>query len=278
MIINKKAINELKQKLNLESDIDILAVRGSEANSYTILIDDIILEQQNESTSSMNDVFIVTVEDSVIAFKGSTFPNKNYLDGNERVNQLMNGFYTHYSKGIHNKGTNTEHSALRQTRNQPVLRTFNKETNSFDISGIVDYCNAHDNIHAGWCKDSNQAYYESKGCQVIMGYPQCPKRKKMEGQWKTFISVIESIDKQLFNYLVIPYRWFNLQNDLCIFGSRGEKVEFLQRLLGISQDGIFGKDTLFAVIDFQKKNNLTVDGVAGNNTFEMLKMKTGIRK
>ena len=278
MIINLKAINELKHLLNIQDDIDILAVRGSEANGYEILMDDIILHQQNESNTYLSDVFIVPVEDSVIAFKGSTFPNKNYLDGNERVNQLMNGFYTHYSKGIHNKGTNTEHNALRQTRNQPALRTYDKESDKFLIDGEIDFSNVHDNIHASWCRDSNQQYYESKGCQVIMGYPKCPKRKKAELHWKTFDSVISSIDKQIWNYLLIPYRWLNLQSDICIFGSKGEKVKFLQKLLGINQDGKFGKETLLSVIKFQKENNLVIDGVAGNNTFEMLKMKTGIRK
>lgn len=278
MIINLKAINELKQKLNIQNDIDIIAIRGSEANGYEILMDDIILHQQNESNTSLSDVFIVPVENSIIAFKGSTFPNKIYLDGNERVNQLMNGFYTHYSKGKHNKGTNTEHNALRQTRNQPALRTYDKESDKFLIDGEIDFSNVHNNIHASWCRESNQQYYESKGCQVIMGYPKCPKRKKDELHWKTFDSLISSIDKQIWNYLLIPYRWLNLQSDICIFGSKGEKVIFLQKLLGINQDGKFGKETLLSVIKFQKENNLVVDGIAGNNTFEMLKMKTGFRK
>jgi hypothetical protein len=53
-------------------------------------------------------------------------------------------------------------------------------------------------------------------------------------------------------------------------GMKGEQVKELQRILGISQDGIFGKNTLSAVIAFQKKNGLTPDGIVGKNTINKL--------
>lgn len=59
-------------------------------------------------------------------------------------------------------------------------------------------------------------------------------------------------------------------------GGRGAYVTFLQQLLesalypvgGI--DGIFGSRTLSAVEAFQQGNNLTVDGIVGNNTWSAL--------
>lgn len=59
-------------------------------------------------------------------------------------------------------------------------------------------------------------------------------------------------------------------------GDRGAYVTFLQQLLesalysvgGI--DGIFGSRTLSAVEAFQQGNNLTVDGIVGNNTWNAL--------
>ena len=59
-------------------------------------------------------------------------------------------------------------------------------------------------------------------------------------------------------------------------GNRGAYVTFLQQLLesnlypvgGI--DGIFGSRTLSAVRSFQSANNLTVDGLVGNNTWNAL--------
>ena len=54
------------------------------------------------------------------------------------------------------------------------------------------------------------------------------------------------------------------------FGSRGLDVKMLQRKLGISDDGIFGKQTLKAVKDFQAMNGLYSDGIVGRKTNAVL--------
>lgn len=58
---------------------------------------------------------------------------------------------------------------------------------------------------------------------------------------------------------------------------RGEKVKEVQSLLSkvgydIDTDGIYGYHTKEVVKDFQLNNNLTVDGVVGNNTYNKLKV------
>lgn len=53
-------------------------------------------------------------------------------------------------------------------------------------------------------------------------------------------------------------------------GDRGEDVRTLQRVLGISADGIFGSGTEKAVIAYQKSKGLTADGVAGPKTWAAL--------
>lgn len=56
------------------------------------------------------------------------------------------------------------------------------------------------------------------------------------------------------------------------YGSRGNDVKELQKLLGIKSDGIFGINTQKAVKDFQVKHKLVVDGIAGPKTIaELLK-------
>lgn len=56
-------------------------------------------------------------------------------------------------------------------------------------------------------------------------------------------------------------------------GSRGNDVFVLQKALDIPQDGVFGKKTKEAVIEFQKANNLLADGIVGNKTWELLLTK-----
>lgn len=53
-------------------------------------------------------------------------------------------------------------------------------------------------------------------------------------------------------------------------GDSGKTVVELQRLLGSKQDGIFGQELDTALREYQKKKGLTVDGVAGFNTFKQL--------
>ena len=60
-------------------------------------------------------------------------------------------------------------------------------------------------------------------------------------------------------------------SSLLKIGSKGIEVVELQKLLGISTDGLFGKNTKAAVIDFQQKNDLQPDGIVGSATWSALK-------
>lgn len=53
-------------------------------------------------------------------------------------------------------------------------------------------------------------------------------------------------------------------------GSKGEEVKKLQTKLGLSADGVFGKNTSEAVKNFQTKNGLTPDGIVGPKTWETI--------
>ncbi len=61
-------------------------------------------------------------------------------------------------------------------------------------------------------------------------------------------------------------------------GDRGDDVKTLQEKLALNghypgkADGIFGKNTEIAVKTFQRVKNLTVDGIAGKDTFKALGM------
>ena len=65
------------------------------------------------------------------------------------------------------------------------------------------------------------------------------------------------------------------------YGSKGSEVTELQKLLNqngysLDEDGNFGPKTQAAVKDYQQKNNLSVDGIVGTNTWGALtKASTG---
>ena len=62
-------------------------------------------------------------------------------------------------------------------------------------------------------------------------------------------------------------------------GSRGDSVRDLQQKLNangykLSEDGVFGSNTYNAVLDYQRKNKLAVDGVVGDETWGSLNRTT----
>ncbi len=62
-----------------------------------------------------------------------------------------------------------------------------------------------------------------------------------------------------------------------VSGSEVKAMQIALNMLGynLKEDGKFGSGTERAVKDFQKKHNLTVDGIAGNNTLSLLYSLTG---
>jgi peptidoglycan hydrolase-like protein with peptidoglycan-binding domain len=58
-------------------------------------------------------------------------------------------------------------------------------------------------------------------------------------------------------------------------GSRGARVEQVQRWLGLAPDRVFGPDTRRAVIRFQRRRGLAADGVVGPVTWRALRRAGG---
>ena len=66
-------------------------------------------------------------------------------------------------------------------------------------------------------------------------------------------------------------------------GSNSEEVKYIQQALivrgaKIVVDGVYGTSTENAVKEFQKANNLVVDGIVGDKTYKLLSQKTTITK
>jgi Putative peptidoglycan binding domain len=58
-------------------------------------------------------------------------------------------------------------------------------------------------------------------------------------------------------------------------GSKGPRVAFVQKVLGLHADRIFGKQTKRAVKRFQHRHGLTADGIVGPATWQALKDARG---
>lgn len=89
-------------------------------------------------------------------------------------------------------------------------------------------------------------------------------------------NVGEGACKGVCEYLNVPYVERELQNYPTIRrGNSGNFVILLQYLLNqygynLAIDGSFGNNTQKAVLDFQKNNGLTQDGIVGRNTWSAL--------
>ncbi|MGE4284691.1 MAG: peptidoglycan-binding protein, partial [Clostridia bacterium] len=77
------------------------------------------------------------------------------------------------------------------------------------------------------------------------------------------------------------YQTWTTESVLSKYGSRGQEVKDVQYKLAIwgyyngDVDGVYGWRTAQAVRNFQRKNGLTVDGIAGPQTLGALGLPTG---
>lgn len=79
-------------------------------------------------------------------------------------------------------------------------------------------------------------------------------------EWKSAYSVLKNIFNDTPKTITKTLR----------YGSTGEQVKALQKILGIKQDGIFGVQTDRAVRNFQKNSGLVADGIVGEKTRQKL--------
>lgn len=280
MKINKQIFESLKQKLNITSDAHILGIRGCISSDYGKWLSEINIEHKNIDHESMNCTFILFDGDLMLALNGSTSPHMKYIskakeNAGRGANQLETGFYRAYAKGMHHPSDLTAHKALRQTRVAPIRRTTDNTT--FELTDKIEVAIVGDNIHAAWCNIGGKTH-ASAGCQVIAGYPECEKRKGNTSHWKLFHDYIYSLPQETFNYLLVNYSWVdrvvnNKMSDLIIYGSEGEKVKELQKVLNLTLDGLYLRESYAAIMNFQKALNLSVDGIVGEQTLKMLGIK-----
>ena len=101
----------------------------------------------------------------------------------------------------------------------------------------------------------------------------------LDDKYQKFLHLDTRKNKSFFRYRSDGYTYVvNSFFTTVRLGSRGEEVKTLQKKLKslgykdssgkeLVADGIFGKNTEYALKNFQKKMNLTADGVAGPKTW-----------
>ncbi len=220
-------------------------------------------------------------ETGLALFLGSTVPHKRYIEASLKhkklkSNMLLTGYYNDYRKGWHKPGKESGHEAFRQDNRLPIRRTYDDLV--YDNDDRVEYVTPFDNLHAGWCNGPDHEYFASAGCQVIVGYPKCVKRKGApdSGPWYKFKGVAYALEQKSFDYMLLngsdANKISNSKNEKLSarlrFGSVGDLVSEVQDKLRILKyyegviDGKFGSRTLRALLEFQE-DSFGIDGDDG---------------
>jgi len=153
------------------------------------------------------------------------------------------------------------------------------------LTTIRDNFRAYDNMEAGvkgyFDFISTKRYANLKTASTPEEYL---SRAKADGYCTSSVYV-ERCMNYVNKYDLTKYDWnmapvvsnpYKLTASILKMGMKSESVKWLQYELnksgyGLTVDGIFGQKTKAAVMDYQKKNSLAVDGIVGKNTLGKLK-------
>lgn len=218
-------------------------------------------------------------------FPGSTVPHvkevrRAFERGGQGANQLMTGFHRDFVKGVHYPSADNAHQAFVQGGAWPYRRTADNLT--YDNNDPAEVAIVWDNLHAAWSGGPESTVFESAGCQVVCGFPDTAKRRRQRlgetGAWARFRQNAYAIQQTRFPYVLLEARDLERAAPRLRFGSRGSKVEQMQRALTERGQyrgpvsGTFGPDTLRAVMAFQTSalGAANGDGIVGPDTARLL--------
>lgn len=241
------------RNLSREKVLEILRGNGVNLESQKVAL--LVIRQTYEGkakTGIWDDRFYWIDLQSMAEYEGNADPSKY----KKNVATLKPGVWR-YKKGNHGSKAYGSYPAYRQAAPVKVLRwqpdgTFEEH----DLKSSI-------NIHHGSRETSSTS---SLGCLTIR-YTNWPAFK---AQGDLMIKKAEVSDFPVLVTLSTASVSTSIKK-----GDRGDKVKFIQLVLGIEQDGIFGLNTEKAVIAFQKKHGLVADGVVGPKTAAVMATPVG---
>jgi hypothetical protein len=229
----------------------------------------------------------------IACFPASTSPFMGAIEqavarGGQGANQAMTSL-VRYRVGRHpqSKPPTEQHDAFLQDCEFAVQRS--SDDTDYDDQDPITVGIVGDNLHCAFCESPTMQYKSSFGCQVVVGHAKrASKPGSLDaGPWKRFRDLAYAEKQKTFLYMLLrgaDARAAAVSDPHSIparlrYGSSGELVTTLQKALKAKGDlaaapsGRFDRDTLFAVVAFQKSVGFIGDGIVGQNTADALKLK-----
>jgi peptidoglycan hydrolase-like protein with peptidoglycan-binding domain len=226
----------------------------------------------------------------VTLFAGSTVPNPKLMrayrdkmiahtpEPFEKCNMLPTGCYVCRVDRHHTIAPAlrmADPADLKKDGQCTVVRTYNDL--SYGLDDLWDFTVPYDNVHCSYAISKNSdwgAPFSSEGCLTVRG------RSAPSDQWAKFQSVLSRIGRQRRCDLVLvtgrdlataaKLRALGQSEDpvvlhrelVCLrVGSDSEEVSRLRVKLGIAEGTYFGSGVRKKLADYQKSNNLPIDGI-----------------
>ena len=229
----------------------------------------------------------------LMACPGSTVPHQKHIEralaqSGQGANCLTPGLLR-FDKGKHpSSGGYGSHDAFQQAQAFPHRRT--RDDLDYDDDDVITVGTPGDNLHAAYADTASSDFppnFESAGCIVVAGYPlrQGQPHSRDLGCWPRFRDAAYAEPQSSFALILAhggeaeAVATAAPQSVPCMlrFGSVGQWVEQVQEALvkvGLLEagqvDGSYGRTTLDAVVAFQRRERLSIDGTCALHTADAL--------